>query len=62
MAHHRRMGTLSGGEGYEDHPSYDQEDLLRLPSLGSHPPLTEPQGVPRVPVSPYDRVDEVNVS
>ena len=55
MAHHRRAGTLFGDKGYEDQPPYAQEDQLWLPSLGSHPPVTEPQVVPQELVSPYDR-------
>ena len=33
VTHHRRMGTLFRGEGYEDHLPYDREDRLRPPFL-----------------------------
>ena len=50
----KRMGTLSEVEGCEDHLPYDQEDRLWPPSPRCHPPLVEPQAMPRELVSPYD--------
>ena len=47
--------TIGGGEGYEDHPPYDQKDRLRSLSLESHPLPTESQAMPLELVSPYDR-------
>ena len=41
VAHHKMVCTRSGEEGYEDHPSYDQEDLIWSPYLRSHPLCVE---------------------
>ena len=55
VSHHRMVGTRFGAVGYEDHPPYDREDLVRPPYLRSHPLLVEPQAVSLEQESPYDR-------